>query len=185
MKLGRRVLVLLVFTLLWIPATGLSDQAYHLFFIERSKNKNIVQYDFCPEKGGNPNGAGPVVAYWITESGEKRELSPIQRELAFGIASQKKLTVDRYEIVLKAFRERKITIRKTEEGYKAFGTIDGRMAYNDVFTAGDEQHVGEFDVLPLGHTQPLDFYFLSGSYLVLLAAGLHYRVCLCHVQKRT
>ena len=126
MRLGLRVFVFATFTLLWIPTTGLSDQAYHLFFIERNKNKNIVQYDFCPGKVANPNGGGPVVAYWIMESGERRELSPIQRELAFGIASQKELAVDRYEIVLKAFRERKIIVRKTPEGYKAFGTIDGR-----------------------------------------------------------
>ena len=125
MRFVLSLLVLSGLTLLWIPRESPCDPVHHLFFIERNKNKNIVQYDFCPEKAGL-NGAGPVVVYWIIEGGERRELTAIQRELAFGIASQKKVGSDRYEIVLNAFNKRKIIVRKTEDGYKAFGMIDGQ-----------------------------------------------------------
>jgi len=118
--------LVLVLTFFWSPCTGTCDQAEHLFFIERSKNKNIVQYDFRPIEEGNPHGKGLVVAYWILENGKRRELTRIQRELAYGIKSQERLTDDRYEIVLVASKQRKIVVKKTDEGYKAFAMIDGR-----------------------------------------------------------
>lgn len=113
-------------TFFWSPGDGAYGQAHHLFFIERSKNRNIVQYDIRTMEDGNLAGKAPVVAYWILESGEERELSTIQRELAYGIESQKRLGKDQYEIVLNALKKRKITVKNTEDGYKAFVMIDGR-----------------------------------------------------------
>lgn len=113
-------------TFFWSPGDGACGQRHHLFFIERSKNKNIVQYDIRTMEDGNLAGKAPVVAYWILENGEERELSVIQREFAYGIESQKKLGKDQYEVVLTALKKRKITVKKTDDGYKAFVMIDGR-----------------------------------------------------------
>lgn len=115
-------------TFFWFPRDGACDQARHLFCIERSKNKNIVQYAVCSTEDGNLAEKDPVVVYWILESGEERDLSTVQRKLAYGIESQKRLDKHRCEIVLTAFQERKITVKKTKDGYKAFATIDGQEA---------------------------------------------------------
>ena len=105
---------------------GASEDAHQLFRIERSKNKNIVQYDIRPMEEWDPSGGGAVVVYWILENGEKRGLSAIQDKYAYGIDSQKRLGENQYEIVLTAFKDRPITIKKTGSGYKAFTVIDGR-----------------------------------------------------------
>lgn len=105
---------------------GASEDAHHLFRIERSKNKNIVQYDIRPMEEWDPSGGGAVVVYWILENGEKCGLSAIEDKFAYGIDSQKRLGENQYEIVLAAFKERTITIKKTGSGYKAFTVIDGR-----------------------------------------------------------
>ena len=118
--------LLCILTFFWSPWKGVCDETHPLFHIERSKNKNIVQYDFHPDEGGHADGRSPVEVYWILETGERRELNHVQRILAYGIASQRRVGKDEYEIVLTAFRERKITVKKTDEGYKAFAVIDGR-----------------------------------------------------------
>lgn len=127
---------------------GVCDQTHHLFCIERSKNKNIVQYDVCSMEDGNLDGKDPVVVYWILESGEERELSLIQREFAYGIESQKRLDKHRCEIVLTAFQERKITIKKTKDGYKAFAMIDGQEAILEkIYVESRERWTGLPEVL--------------------------------------
>lgn len=115
---------------LWVFSSSLChavrEPAYPLFFVERSKNQNIVQYDIRPVEEGSPTVTAPVVAYWILENGETRGLSHIQREFAYGIKFQRRLEKDRYEIVLTAFKGRKITVQKTDDGYEALVLIDGQ-----------------------------------------------------------
>lgn len=118
--------LVLLGVLSWSLCHGAREPAHPLFFIERSKNRNIVQYDIRPPEEGNLAVMAPVVAYWILENGEESRLSAIQEKYAYGIASQKRLGEDQYEIVLTAFRKRKITVKKTNDGYKAFVMIDGR-----------------------------------------------------------
>ncbi|MBW2058648.1 MAG: DUF4833 domain-containing protein [Deltaproteobacteria bacterium] len=103
------------------PALGKGD--FPLFFIERSKNRNIVQYSMRP--------SGEVVAYWVLENGEERGLTAVQRKFAYGIKSQRKLGKDRFEIILTAFKKRNILVKKTRDGYRAFVTIDGQEAVLD------------------------------------------------------
>jgi hypothetical protein len=108
------------------PWGAASTDGHSLFFIENNQSKKYVQYDVHPVEEGNPPNEPPVVAYWILQNGETKELSAIQGMLAYGIESQKRLGDGLSEIVLTAFKKRKITIRKTYHGYKAFAKIDGR-----------------------------------------------------------
>jgi len=119
---------LLVFsgTFFWVASIAVGKDAQHLFFIERSKNKNIVQYDAHTMEDGNLARGTPMLVYWILGNGEKEELTKIQRRFAYGIESQKSLGNNRYEIILSVFKKRRITVKKTGDGYRAFVFIDGR-----------------------------------------------------------
>ena len=126
---GKQFLSMLVLcsaTLWWACFTGATTGGHHLFAIENSNSEKFVQYDIRPIEEGNPSSEPPIVAYWILEDGETKELTTIQRLLAYGIDSQKRLGEDLYEMVLTAFKDRRITIRKIDGGYKAFAMIDGR-----------------------------------------------------------
>jgi hypothetical protein len=111
-----------------VSSFGACDHAHHLFFIQRSKNGNIVRYDVCTTKDGNLVGEAPVFVYWVLENGERSDLNSIQKKVAYGIASQKRLEPNRYDIVLQALKEKKITVQKTHNGYRAFVMIDGRQS---------------------------------------------------------
>ena len=67
------------------------EKASHLFFIERSKNKNLVQYDIRLTENSDLPDPGPINVYWILENGRREELNPIEREYAYGIVRQEKL----------------------------------------------------------------------------------------------
>jgi hypothetical protein len=118
--------ILFSWTFFWIASIAVGEDAQHLFFIERSKNKNIVRYDAHTMKDGNLARETPMLIYWILGNGEKEELTKIQRRFAYGIESQKSLGNNRYEVVLSVFKKRRITVKKTGDGYRAFAFIDGR-----------------------------------------------------------
>jgi len=79
-------------------------QAYPLFWIERSKNKHIVQYDICVSENGDVPDPSPVRVYWILENGTRHDLNFIQAMLAYGIESQERLGENRYRIAVVALR---------------------------------------------------------------------------------
>jgi len=119
-----------------------------LFFIERSKNSNIVQYDVRVTEDGNLAGEAPVHVYWVLEDGDQRELSGLEKRCAYGIESQKRLGQNRCKIVLAAFKERPITVKKTADGYKAFVQINGTESILErVYVKSGEGLVG----LPIVH----------------------------------
>ncbi len=126
MKTRLSLLFAFLATFVWSVGDGACENAQHLFSIARSKNGNIVQYDARTTQDGNLAGEAPVFAYWVLENGERNELSTIQRIYAYGIEDQKRLEKNRCEIVLSALTDRKITVKKTARGYRAFVLINGR-----------------------------------------------------------
>jgi len=60
--------LLCILAFFWSPWKGVCDETHPLFHIERSKNKNIVQYDFHPDEGGHADGRSPDEVYWILET---------------------------------------------------------------------------------------------------------------------
>src|SRR3989304_2840589 len=93
------------------------DKVSHLFFIERSKNKNLVQYDIRHAENSNLPDIKPVNVYWILENGRREELNPIEREYAYGIVRQEKLDENKFKVILAGLKELEIIV---ERGKKSF-----------------------------------------------------------------
>ena len=51
------------------------EKADHLFFIERSINKNLVQYDVQLSENSDLLDSTPVTVYWILEDGSREQLT--------------------------------------------------------------------------------------------------------------
>ena len=128
----------------WLSvALATCPKTYPLFKIERSKNKNIVQYDICVSENGDAPDSRPVRAYWILENGRKEDLNAIQTKFAYGITSQEKLGEDKYRIVLVAFKDRKILIEKIADDYRAILSIAGKQSILEkIYVKSKERMLG-------------------------------------------
>jgi hypothetical protein len=98
------------------------DKTYHLFVIERSTNKNIVQYDVCIEQATDIH---KVRAYWVLENGREESLNPLEKKFAYGVSSQDKIDNNRSSILVAAFKERQIVVEKVGNLYRAIVRIAG------------------------------------------------------------
>jgi len=118
-------------------------RASHLFFIERSKNKNLVQYDIRFTENGDLPNARPVNAYWILENGRHEELNPIERKYAYGIARQEKVDRDRLKVVLAAFKGLEIIVERLNDSFKAVVSINGRESIlKKIYVKSEETRAG-------------------------------------------
>src|SRR5436190_15974614 len=91
LRLRRIALALAVFVaMLAVSHTSVAQQSQSLFFIERNKNANIVQYDAKLASDGLFDAREPVTGYWImkAENGRREELNRIERELAYGFTTR-------------------------------------------------------------------------------------------------
>jgi membrane protein DedA with SNARE-associated domain len=117
------MVILSVFPQSVFAASG--DKTGHLFFIERSKNKNVVQYDIRLTESRNLPDARPVDAYWILENGRHEELNSIERNYAYGLVRQEKLDKDKFKVVLAAFKSWEIIVERINDSFKAVISING------------------------------------------------------------
>ena len=75
----------LIFTFVsWSAVALSSSKTDHLFFIERSKNKNLVQYDVRLTENDNIVDSDPVSVYWVLGNGMQQDLNLVQRRFAYG-----------------------------------------------------------------------------------------------------
>ena len=102
------------------------NEANHLFFIERSKNKNLVQYDARLTENRDLPESRPIKAYWILENGRHEELNPIEKNYAYGIIHQEKLNKDKFKITLAAFKGLEIIVERMKDSFKALVFINGK-----------------------------------------------------------
>jgi hypothetical protein len=102
------------------------DKASHLFFIERSKNKNLVQYDIRLTENRDLPDSKPVNAYWILENGRHEELNSIEWKYAYGIVRQEKLDKDKFKVILAAFKGLEIIVERINDSFKAVISINGK-----------------------------------------------------------
>jgi hypothetical protein len=105
---------------------GSGDKASHLFFIERSKNKNLVQYDIRLTENKVLPESSPVNAYWILENGRREELNSLEKKYAYGIVRQEKLAEDKFKVILAAFKSLEIIVERMNNSFKAVVSINGR-----------------------------------------------------------
>jgi hypothetical protein len=99
-----------------------------LFFIERNKNKNYVQYDVRLTKDNDHHASNPVTAYWVLENGGQEELTLIERKYAYGIDLQEKLEQNKFRILMVVLKDREIIVEKLNGSFRAMVFIDGKQS---------------------------------------------------------
>ena len=127
----------------WPACAHSPDKADHLFFIERSKNKNLVQYDIrLTENSGLPDRT-PVNVYWILENGKHEELNSVERKYAYGIARQDKIEKDKLRVILVALKGREILVQKIRGFFKAVVSINGKESIlHNIYIKSEETAAG-------------------------------------------
>jgi Domain of unknown function (DUF4833) len=102
-----------------------------LFYLQRSNNSNAVIYDANLLKNNTLNPNDPVHTYWIryAEGGVKKELSSLQRNLAYGLHfGNKNNKTDSYEGHFLAYQKRKFVIELDKNKKPvAFFPINGKL----------------------------------------------------------
>jgi len=123
----------LLFILLFTPllAQEESPVRQHLFYIERSKNSNIVQYDAQVGPDGKLLKKDPVIAYWIrhNEQGQEQKLNWLQRNFAYGFDAKLDKNRETADLRMKADVGRDIMVVREGDTYRATLLIDGELAY--------------------------------------------------------
>jgi Domain of unknown function (DUF4833) len=104
------------------------DKSGPLFIIERSKNKNYVQYDVRLTKNNDLPASNPVTAYWVLENGEQEELTLIERKYAYGIDLQEKLEQNKFRVLMVVLKNREIIVEKINGSFRAMVSIDGKQS---------------------------------------------------------
>ncbi len=143
----RLIVILLLLALLGLFAQSVlaasGDDVSHLFFIERSKNKNLVQYDIRRTEKSDALNPKPVNAYWVLENGRREELSLIEREYAYGIVRQERLEEDKYKVVLAGLKQVEIIIERMKDSYKAVVSINGKESILErIYIKSEEKRGG-------------------------------------------
>jgi hypothetical protein len=121
--------MLLLFAIVGVSWPACADspgKADHLFFIERSKNKNLVQYDIRLTENSDLPDPSPVSVYWILENGRREELNSIERKYAYGISRQERIEKDKLRVILVALKSREILVEKIRGFFKAVVSINGK-----------------------------------------------------------
>ena len=144
--MGSLAFVLLLAILSLFPQSifaASGDKAGHLFFIERSKNKNLVQYDIRLTENTDLPDSRPVNAYWILENGRHEELNSIERKYAYGVVRQEKLDKDKFKVILVAFKSWEIIVERINDTFKAVVSINGiESILQKIYIKSEETRVG-------------------------------------------
>jgi hypothetical protein len=144
MKLFVIKLLVVVLSPFLEPVLAVSgDNVSHLFFIERSQNKNLVQYDIRLTENSNLADIKPVKVYWILENGRREELNRIEREYAYGVVRQEKLDQDKFKVILAGLKRIEIIVERINDSFKAMVSINGRESILErIFIKSEEKRTG-------------------------------------------
>jgi len=106
------------------------NEKQQLFYLQRDPNANTVVYTLNIKDNGQLDEEEPVAAYWILyeENGKRKDLSFIQRKLAYGI-EYKKLNKGEYEIHLASYKKLPMRLAYCPQSkqYEAFASINHRQ----------------------------------------------------------
>jgi hypothetical protein len=127
----------------WSAFAVSRDKSDPLFVIERSKNKNYVQYHARLTKDKDLPASNPVAAYWVLEKGGQEELTPIERKYAYGVVRQEKLDKDRFKVILAAFKGWEIIVERINDSFKAVISINGKESIlQKIYIKSEETKAG-------------------------------------------
>jgi hypothetical protein len=119
------------------------DKASPLFFIERSKNKNLVHYDVRLTENSNLADIKPVNVYWVLENGRREELNPIERKYAYGIVYQEKLDQNKFKVILAGLERLQIVVERINDSFKAMVSINGTESILEkIYIKSEEKRTG-------------------------------------------
>jgi len=108
-----------------------ADGSQRLFVVQRSTNKNVVNYALRLDARGGPHKDEPIGAYWVMheEGGRRAELTWIEKKLAYGWQVGSEVRADGFVVRLVAFERRPFRIVKLSGGYRALVEIASKPAY--------------------------------------------------------
>jgi hypothetical protein len=145
------VIVLLLVILSLFPQSILAvsaDKVSHLFFIERSKNKNLVQYDIRHAENSDLADIKPINVYWILENGRREELNPVERKYAYGVVHQEKLDQNKFKVILAGLERLEIVVERMNDSFKAMVSINGTESILEkIYIKSEEKRTGLPNVL--------------------------------------
>jgi len=119
------------------------DKVSHLFFIERSKNKNLVHYDIRLTGNTGLVDIKPVNVYWVLENGRREELNPIERKYAYGIVHQEKLDQNKFKVILAGLKRLEIIVERMNDSFKAMVSINGmESVLEKIYIKSEEKRNG-------------------------------------------
>jgi len=148
LKIAIATLVVILLAPVWSVMATSWNNTDHLFFIERNKNKNVVQYDVQLMENNDLREPSPVVIYWVLENGRQQGLNLIQRKYAYGIDSQDKLEKNKFRILLVVLKDREIIVERIDGSYKAAVFIGGKYSILEkVYVKSKEGLIGVPKVL--------------------------------------
>jgi hypothetical protein len=127
----------------WSPGWTFCAKRDSLFRIERSKNRNVVQYNACLLQNNKLSDENPVEAYWVLANGQKEELNIAESKQAYGIEHKEKLGENKFQILLAALKDRNIIVQEMKGNYKAVVQINGESSILErVYVESEERTVG-------------------------------------------
>ncbi len=121
---GRMAFALFAFLSLAAPAGA---ETRGLFRIERSTNRNVVEYDLRVSKDGAPDPRAPVSTYWLLleEDGRREGLTFFERQFAYGVDVEP--ARDGLTLRLAALRDRAIHVRRRGNRWEAQTFVGGHL----------------------------------------------------------
>jgi len=147
-KIAIATLIVILSVSVWSVMATSWNNSDHLFFIERSKSKNVVQYDVQLMENNDLREPSPAVAYWVLENGRQEGLNLIQRKYAYGIDSQDKIEKNRFRIRLVVLKDREIIVERSDGSYKPAVFIGGKYSIlRKVYVKSKEGLIGVPKVL--------------------------------------
>lgn len=105
-----------------------------VFYVQRSLNPNTVIYAARLDKAGRLDPRQPVEVYWrrYNDEGERKELSGIERRLAFGVKAQAvKGMKNVFRVAVVSYPERVVTLKLVDGVPRLEGKVAGVPARLD------------------------------------------------------
>jgi hypothetical protein len=119
------------------------DDVSPLFFIERSKNKNLVHYDIRLQENSSLADTKPVHVYWVLENGRREELNRMERKYAYGILHQEKLDQNKFKVILAGLEGLEIVVERMNHSFKALVSINGTESILEkIYIKSEENRTG-------------------------------------------
>jgi hypothetical protein len=128
-EMKKAILFTLILNLLAGAASA--GRAQPLFVIERNKNTNVLRYDAQISNEGKLIEEEPMIAYWImlAEDGRRKELTWLEKEMAYGFDIEKDRSGEFYRITLVSYNKREIKVYQKGREVKAEVVINGKPSY--------------------------------------------------------